>query len=99
MRPCLKNEQYFLAIFDYGVIVMYNTISIETSTMLNVSRRTRIPKADDRIVAYSALFMVCALMSAVGGGAWGALAFMPAAVAVEIASRSCADSSDNDATS
>ncbi len=56
-----------------------------------------MPRADNRIVAYSALFMVCALMSAVGGGAWGALAFMPAAFAVEIASRSCADSPDDDA--
>ena len=76
---------------------MYNTISIEISTMFNASRRARIPRADNRIVAYSALSMVCALMSAVGGGAWGALVFMPAAVAVEIASRSCADLSNDDA--
>lgn len=65
--------------------------------MFNLSRRVRLPRADNRIVAYSALFMICALMSAVAGGAWGALAFMPAAVAVEIASRNCADASNDDA--
>ncbi|MFT4822511.1 MAG: hypothetical protein ACJASY_001361 [Halioglobus sp.] len=66
--------------------------------MLSSSRRLRVTRTDGRIVTYSALFMVCALMSAVGGGAWGALAFMPAAVAMEIASRNCTGSSNADTT-
>lgn len=77
---------------------MYNTISIEISKMLSESRRLTVTKTDGRIVIYSALFMLCALLSAVGGGAWGALAFMPAAVVVEIASRGSAGSSDDDTT-
>jgi len=82
--------------FKYSVIVMYNTISKEIVPMLNTLKRARRPQADGRIVKYSALFMVCALMSAVGGGVWGALAFMPAAIAVEIVSCTSASVSDED---
>ncbi|MFK8051250.1 MAG: hypothetical protein AB8B81_22695 [Halioglobus sp.] len=67
--------------------------------MFKLSKRARVPRADGRIVTYSALFLACALMSAVGGGAWGALAFMPAAVAVELASRNGAGSSSDESIS
>ncbi|MFT6285361.1 MAG: O-antigen ligase [Halieaceae bacterium] len=42
---------------------------------------------DDHIVVYAVLFLVCALISALGGGWLGVLCFVPAAIALELIQR------------
>lgn len=51
--------------------------------MLTMNRKGLIGQGGDRTIIYSGLFLVCALLSALGAGSLGALAFIPAAVAVE----------------
>ena len=53
--------------------------------MLIRSGKNGLSRADDRVLIYSALFLVCALMSAIGMGTLGAMAFLPAAVIIEFA--------------
>ncbi len=55
--------------------------------MITVNRKRGLIRADDRVLMYSVLFLVCALMSVVGAGALGALVFLPAAVIVEFVLR------------
>ncbi len=50
-------------------------------------RRTVIPPADDHVLIYAALFLVCALMSALGGGLLGVACFVPVAVVIELVLR------------
>ncbi|MEH6609202.1 MAG: hypothetical protein V7696_07505 [Halioglobus sp.] len=42
---------------------------------------------DDHTVVYAGLFLVCALISALGGGWLGVLCFVPAAIALELIQR------------
>ena len=49
-------------------------------------KRGRI-RADNRVLMYSVLFLLCALMSVLGAGALGALVFLPAAVIAEFLAR------------
>ena len=42
---------------------------------------------DDHTVVYAGLFLVCALISALGGGWLGVLCFVPAAIALELMQR------------
>ena len=44
-------------------------------------------QGDDQVLVYAGLFLVCALVSALGGGALGLLSFIPAVVAAEILAR------------
>jgi hypothetical protein len=55
--------------------------------MVKVSRKGRMNWADDRILIYSALFLICALMNAIGGGVVGFVAFLPAALMIELVAR------------
>lgn len=69
---------------DYGVIVMYNTIQKRWLAMRLKMRRSVMGKADDRVLIYSALFLVCALLSAAGAGVLGLLSLLPAIAVVEL---------------
>ena len=55
--------------------------------MLTTHRKSGLRRSDDRVLMYSVLFLLCAMMSALGAGALGALAFLPAAVIVELVAR------------
>ena len=55
--------------------------------MLTTHRKSGLSRSDDRVLMYSVLFLLCAMMSALGSGALGALAFLPAAVIVELVAR------------
>jgi hypothetical protein len=55
--------------------------------MLTTHTKSGLGRSDDRVLMYSALFLVCAMISALGAGALGALAFLPAAVIIEAVSR------------
>ena len=52
--------------------------------MIVASRRSVWRRADHRVLIYTALFFICALMSALGAGDAGVLAFLPAAAVIEI---------------
>ena len=53
--------------------------------MILGSRRSVLSRGDDRVLIYSALFLICAFISALGAGAVGAVSFLAAAVAIEFA--------------
>jgi len=53
--------------------------------MIIKDRGALLAPADDHVLVYAALFMVCALMSALGGGWLGIGAFVPAAIVIELA--------------
>ena len=53
--------------------------------MIMGSRRSILSRGNDRVLIHSTLFLVCALISAMGAGFLAALAFLPAAGAVEVA--------------
>ncbi|MEP1472548.1 MAG: hypothetical protein ABJK25_16375 [Halieaceae bacterium] len=53
--------------------------------MIMRERGVLLAPADDHVLIYAALFMVCALMSALGGGWLGIASFVPAAIVIEIA--------------
>ena len=59
--------------------------------MLTTSGKNGLSRADDRVLIYSALFLVCAAMSAFGMGTVGAMAFLPSAVIIEFAMRCARD--------
>jgi len=44
-------------------------------------------QGDDQVLVYAGLFLVCALVSTLGGGALGILSFIPAVIAAEVLSR------------
>ena len=44
-------------------------------------------QGDDQVLVYAGLFLVCALVSALGGGALGILSFIPAVAAAEVIAR------------
>ena len=50
-------------------------------------RRAVMAPADDHVVIYAALFLVCALLSALGGGWLGVACFVPVAIVMELALR------------
>jgi hypothetical protein len=50
-----------------------------------ISRKSMVSRADDRVLTYSALFLVCAAISALGAGALAVMAFLPAVLMVELA--------------
>lgn len=51
--------------------------------------------ANDRVLIYSALFLVCAFINALGAETMAVLAFLPAAVAVELRTSSTAKPEGN----
>ena len=51
--------------------------------------------ANDRVLIYSALFLACAFINALGAGTMAVLAFLPAAVAVELSATNTAKSEGN----
>ena len=53
--------------------------------MIMKERGVLLALADDHVLVYAALFMVCALMSALGGGWLGIASFVPAAIVIELA--------------
>ena len=55
--------------------------------MLTISGKNGLSRADDRVFIYSALFLLCPILSAIGLGTVGAMAFLPAAVIIEFALR------------
>ena len=55
--------------------------------MMIVKRKRGRIQADNLVLMYSALFLLCALMSVLGAGALGALVFLPAAVISELLAR------------
>lgn len=55
--------------------------------MIAKRREKGLDFGDDHIVVYAGLFLVCALMSALGGGWLGVLCFVPAAIALEFIQR------------
>lgn len=55
--------------------------------MIVATRNSVWRRADSRVLVYSALFFICALLSALGAGDVGVLAFLPAAAVIEITSR------------
>lgn len=50
-------------------------------------RKSILGHSDDRVLVHATLFLVCALLSAVGLGAVAFWAFLPAAAALEILSQ------------
>jgi len=52
--------------------------------MVLKDRRVRLLPADDHMLIYAALFLVCALMSAMGGGWLGVACFVPVAFIIEL---------------
>ena len=50
-----------------------------------ISRKSVVSRADDRVLTYSALFLVCAAISAMGAGTLAVMAFLPAVLIVELA--------------
>ena len=59
--------------------------------MLTVTRKNGFSITGDRVLVYAALFLVCSLISFFGAGTLAALAFLPAALVVELISRFRAD--------
>jgi hypothetical protein len=55
--------------------------------MITVNRKRGRIRADNRVLMYSVLFLLCALMSVLGAGALGALVFLPAAFIAELVAR------------
>jgi len=53
---------------------------------LRLRKNTRW-QGDDQVLVYAGLFLVCALVSALGGGALGLLSFIPAVIAAEVMAR------------
>ncbi|MEH6568580.1 MAG: hypothetical protein V7709_05865 [Halioglobus sp.] len=51
--------------------------------------------ANDRVLIYSALFLACAFINALGAETIAVLAFLPAAVAVELRAANTAKSEGN----
>jgi hypothetical protein len=47
-------------------------------------RRSVMGRCDDLVFIYAALFLICALLNALGGGVIGLLVFVPAALAVTL---------------
>jgi hypothetical protein len=45
-------------------------------------RRSVLGRSNDQVLIYAALFLACALLSALGVGVLSVLAFIPAAIAV-----------------
>lgn len=52
--------------------------------MVLKDRRVRLYRADDLMLIYAALFLVCAVISALGGGWLGVACFVPVAVIIEL---------------
>lgn len=52
-------------------------------------------RGDDQVLVYAGLFLVCALVSALGGGALGLLSFIPAVIAAEVMARLPGDDAGN----
>jgi len=52
--------------------------------MVLKDRRLRLYRADDLMLIYAALFLVCAVISALGGGWLGVACFVPVAVIIEL---------------
>ncbi len=53
---------------------------------LKLRKNTRW-QGDDQVLVYAGLFLVCALVSTLGGGALGILSFIPAVMAAEVLAR------------
>lgn len=53
---------------------------------LKLRKNTRW-QGDDQVLVYAGLFLVCALVSTLGGGALGILSFVPAVIAAEVLAR------------
>ena len=52
--------------------------------MISKQRQNVLDFGDDHIVIYAGLFLVCALISALGGGWLGVLCFVPAVIVLEL---------------
>ena len=63
---------------------MYNTISYRVREMIMKQRVNVLDFGDDHIVIYAGLFLMCTLISALGGGWLGVLCFVPAAIVLEL---------------
>ena len=50
-------------------------------------RKNATWQGDDQVLVYAGLFLVCALVSTLGGGALGILSFIPAVIAAEVLAR------------
>jgi hypothetical protein len=50
-------------------------------------RKSATWRGDDQVLVYAGLFLVCALVSALGGGTLGLLSFIPAVIAAEVLAR------------
>ena len=63
---------------------MYNTIACRVREMIMKQRINVLDFGDAHIVVYAGLFLVCALISALGGGWLGVLCFVPAVIVLEL---------------
>ena len=52
--------------------------------MTHTAKKRRFERADERVVIYAALFMVCAALGAFGLGEAALMAFFPVAVGIEL---------------
>ena len=52
--------------------------------MVLKDRRVRLLRADDLMLIYAALFLVCAVISALGAGWLGVACFVPVVVIIEL---------------
>ena len=64
--------------------------------MFTLNRNLGFTIAGDRVLVYAALFLVCSLISFFGAGNLAALAFLPAALAIEVIGRMRAGESHSD---
>ncbi len=49
-----------------------------------ISRRTVMGRCDEQVFAYAGLFLLCTVISALGGGELALLVFIPTAVATSL---------------
>ncbi len=49
-----------------------------------ISRRTVMGRCDEQVFAYAGLFLLCSLISALGGGLLALLLFIPTAIATTV---------------
>ena len=84
MKEKGKKSMFLLADSKYSVIVTYNSIQIRVREMILKQRVKILDFGDDHIVVYAGLFLMCALISALGGGWLGVLCFVPAAIVLEL---------------
>jgi hypothetical protein len=64
--------------------------------MFTKSRKSMLSWADSRVLIYSTLFLLCALISALGASSFGVAVFLPCAVAIEFVLRTRCDVEEGD---